>query len=133
VGRRAAVRAHQGPIVEGTLYHRLGGIERIAAVVDEAVDRHAVNPLLAPRFQGKDLPRLKRLGTQFFCAASGGPKEFEGRDPRAAQAGMSVSEQEFLSAVDDIVAALDGQRIASADANEVVAILRSLKRDVLPV
>jgi hemoglobin len=114
-----------------TLYQRLGGAERIAAVIDDAVDRHAVNPVLAPRFRGKDLPRLKELGMQFFCAGAGGPQKYEGRDLRTAHAGMNISEQEFLATMDDIVAALNGQGVAPAEVNEVVAILYSLKGEVL--
>ena len=79
-----------------SLYQRLGGAERIAAVVDDAFDRHAVNPLLAPRFRGKDLPRLKLVGTQFFCAGSGGPQKYEGRDLRTTHAGMNANEQERI-------------------------------------
>lgn len=116
-----------------TLYQRLGGAERIAAIVEESIDRHAVNPVLAPRFRGKDLPHLKRLGTQFFCAGIGGPQQYEGRDLRAAHAGMNVSEQEFLETVDDIVAALESHGVAQAETGEVVAILYSLKGDVLRI
>lgn len=114
-----------------TLYKRLGGAERIAAIIDDAVDRHAVNPALAPRFRGKDLPKLKRLGTQFFCAGIGGPQKYEGRELRAAHAGLNVSEQEFLATMDDIVAALNAQSVAPGEVNEVVAILYSLKGEVL--
>jgi hemoglobin len=114
-----------------TLYQRLGGAERIAAVVDDALDRHAVNPLLAPRFRGKDLPRLKELGTQFFCAGSGGPQKYEGRDMRTAHTGMNVNEQELIAAIDDFVAALQAQGIGQTEVNEVVAILYSFKGDIL--
>jgi hemoglobin len=93
-----------------SLYQRLGGAERIAAIIENAIDRHAVNPALAPRFRGKDLIKLKELGTQFFCAGAGGPQRYEGRDLRTAHAGMNVSEQEFLATVDDIVAALSDHR-----------------------
>jgi hemoglobin len=116
-----------------SLYERLGGAERIAAVIDETIDRHAVNPVLAPRFANKDLARLKQLGTQFFCAGIGGPQRYEGRTLRAAHAGMNISEQEFLSTVDDIVAALNSHGVAPAEVNEVVAILFSLKDEVLRV
>lgn len=114
-----------------SLYHRLGGAERIGAIIDEAIDRHATNPALAPRFRGKDLPRLKRLGTQFFCAGIGGDPTYEGRDLRSAHAGMNVSEQEFLATMDDIVAALQSHGVGPAETGEVVAILYSLKGDVL--
>jgi hemoglobin len=114
-----------------TLYQRLGGAERIATVVDDALDRHAANPLLAPRFHGKDLPRLKLLGTQFFCAGAGGPQKYEGRDMHAAHKGMNANEQELIAAIDDFVAALQAQGISPTEVNEVVAILYSFKGDVL--
>jgi hemoglobin len=114
-----------------TLFERLGGASRIATVVDDALDRHAVNPLLAPRFAGKDLPRLKQLGAQFFCMGSGGPQAYEGRDMRAAHSGMNISEQEFIAAIDDIVAALQAHGTGTAEVNEVVGILYSMKGEVL--
>jgi hemoglobin len=116
-----------------SLYQRLGGIEGIAAVVDDALDRHMVNPLLAPRFRGKDLPRLKQLGTQFFCMGAGGPQHYEGRDLRGAHAGMNVSEQELIAAIDDFVAALQAQGVGPAEVNEVVGILYSLKGEVVRI
>lgn len=92
-----------------TLFRRLGGVERISAIVEESIDRHAVNPVLAPRFAGKDLPRLKELSVQFLCA------------------GMDISDQELIAVTDDIIAALEEQGVPPADVNEIIAILRSLK------
>lgn len=116
-----------------TLYQRLGGVAGIAAIIDDALDRHAVNPVLAPRFAGKDLPRLKQLGTQFVCAGIGGPEKYEGRELRLAHAGMNISEQELLATMDDIVAAMNDQGVAAREVGEVVAILYSLKGEVLRV
>lgn len=116
-----------------TLYQRLGGAERIASIIDDALDRHAVNPTLAPRFRGKDLPQLKRLGTQFVCAGTGGPQKYEGRDLRAAHAGMNINEAELVATMDDIVAALQGHGVGQDEVDDVVAILYSLRGDVLRV
>lgn len=114
-----------------SLYQRLGGAERIAVIVDDLVDRHAVNPVLAPRFRGKDLARLKALATQFFCMGSGGPQVYEGRDLRSVHAGMNINEQELVATIDDAVAALQAQGLGAAEVNEVVAILYSLKGEVM--
>ena len=116
-----------------TLFQRLGGTERIAAVVDDLVDRHAVNPLLEPRFRGKDLARFKVLATQFFCMGTGGSAHYEGRDLRTAHAGMNISEQELVATIDDVVAAMQAKGIGATEVNEVVALLYSLKGDVLRV
>lgn len=114
-----------------TLYQRLGGAARIATIMEDVVDRHAVNPKLAPRFRGKDLIRLKQLATQFFCMGSGGPQRYEGRDLLTTHAGMNISEEELVATMDDVVAALDANGVGPAEVNEVVAILYSLKGDVL--
>jgi truncated hemoglobin YjbI len=114
------------------LYRRLGGAERIASIVEEAIDRHAVNPVLAPRLRGKDLPRLARAGTRLFCAGIGGPaRHSEGGDLRSACARLDVSELEYRATMGDIVAALASQGVPQAERVEVVAILDSLKGAVL--
>ena len=113
-----------------SLYERLGGGQRIAAIVEETLDRHAVNPVLAPRLRGKDLPRLKERLVLFFCAGAGGPQRYDG-DVRAAHTGLNINEQELVAAMDDIVAAMRAAGAGPAEVNEVVAILYSLKEDVL--
>lgn len=116
-----------------SLYQRLGSEEGITAIVEDVLDRHAVNPLLAPRFSGKDLTRSKQMATQFFCMGAGGPQKYEGRDMRNAHAGMNINEQELVAAMDDFVAAMQGRGVGATEINEVVAILYSLKDDVLRV
>lgn len=113
----------------GTLYHRLGAAEGIAAIVDDAVDRHAVNPVLAQRFAGKDLPQMKRLGAQLACAGTGGPQARSTRWLRAAYAGMAISECEFAATMQDILAALHAQGVAPAEVNAVMAVLFALQTD----
>lgn len=94
-----------------SLYLRLGGAERIAAIVEESIDRHAVNPLLAPRLRGKDLTRLKELGVEFLCAA------------------MRLKGAERAAAIDDMVAALRAHGVGAEAVDEVVGILYVLSRD----
>jgi len=113
-----------------TLYQQLGGERRIAAIIEDALDRHAVNPALAPTLHGKDLGRLKELGVHFFCAGFGGPQTYEGLDLRSTHA--RLTEQAFAAAIRDIVAALDAHAVAPAAVDEVVDTLLSLRRDNLP-
>lgn len=117
--------------MQATLFERLGGAQQIGAIVGDFVDRHAVNPVIAPRFTGKDLPKLKQLGIQFFCMGAGGPQAYEGRDMRSAHAGMNISEQELVAAIDDIVAAMQAHAVGAAEIHEVVGILYSMKGEVL--
>jgi hemoglobin len=62
---------------------------------------------------------------------AGGPQAYEGRDMRGAHAGMNISEQEFMAALDDIVAALQAQGVGVPEVNEVVGVLYSMRGEVL--
>lgn len=115
-----------------TLYERLGGADGIRRLVTDIVDNHYRNPLIRTRFeQVKDRAALERHSFEFLCAGSGGPQAYSGKDLPSAHRGMNVSEQELIAAIDDIVAAMTKNRIEQTAQGEVVAILYSLKGDVL--
>jgi len=115
-----------------TLYERLGGEERIKRLVVDVIDNHYRNPLIRPRFEKiSDRAAFERHVVEFLCAGSGGPQTYTGKDLVSAHKGMNVSEQELVAAIDDILAAMTKNEYDQAEKNEVVAILYSLKGDVL--
>jgi truncated hemoglobin YjbI len=111
--------------MDTSLYQRLGGAGRLAAIVTAAVDRHAANPLLAPRLRGRDLPRLKHLCVHYLAAGFGGPSTYEGADLREVRA--APGEREFGALVSDVVATLHEHGIAPRDADDVVDALLTLR------
>ena len=115
-----------------TLFERLGGKDGIQRLVTDIVDNHYRNPLIRTRFEKvKDRAALERHSVEFLCAGSGGPPAYTGRDLVTVHQGMNVSEQELIAAIDDIVAAMTKNHLDQSVQNEVVAILYSLKGDVL--
>ncbi len=116
-----------------TLYERLGGPARIAAIASDLVDAHVVNPLIGQRFQSIDEEAAKRHAFEFFCMGSGGPESYTGRDLREVHTGMNASEQEFLAAVDDLMMVLDRNGIGEREKQEVLYIFYSLKGDVIRI
>ncbi|MEN8175854.1 MAG: group 1 truncated hemoglobin, partial [Pseudomonadota bacterium] len=95
-----------------TLYERLGGIEGITQLVDDAVDAHLSNPVVQTRFENAgDVEHAKRMSVEFFCAGSGGPQSYRGKDMLTAHKGMNISEQEFIAVVDDILGAMDRNKV----------------------
>jgi hemoglobin len=117
--------------VTESLYQRLGRAEGVAAIVDDAIDRHAANPLLAPRLRGKDLPQLKSLGVAFLVAGSGGPPLHEARTLPTAQAGLRFSEDEMDAAIADVAAAMVEQGAGAAEIGEVISLVQALKGEAL--
>lgn len=109
--------------VNASLYDRLGGAAAVAAVVDDAVDRHAANPALAPLFCGKDLPQLKAMEVSVFSARVGGPCGTEAADPALPNAGMCFSPAELRAVVGDMTEALREQGIGTVEVGEIVNLL----------
>ena len=117
-----------------TLFQRLGGADGIARVVDDFVAAHLVNPLVKTRFENiKDLDHAKQMAREFFGAGAGGPDPYTGKDMLATHKGMNISEQEYLAVMDDIVGAMNKNGIAEDAKKDVIAILYSLKGEIIRV
>ena len=120
--------------MSATLYQRLGGVERITALAKDLVELHYTNPLLKTRFeQIKDRARFERNVADFICAGTGGPQTYTGKDVLSAHKHMNIDERELISAIDDAMTAMTRNGYEQAEKNEVLAILYSLKGDVVRV
>lgn len=119
-----------------TLYERLGKIEGISRLVDDVVELHMNNPSVSPRFlplreNPARLALIKSHTVNFFCAGSGGPEGYDGKDMATTHKGMNISEQEFLAVVDDILEAMEKNVLGQEEKKEVLAILYSLKGGII--
>lgn len=117
-----------------TLYQRLGGSSGISALVDDVMTAHLSNPAVKTRFENiQDLDHAKKMAHEFFCAGAGGPETYTGKDMISAHKGMNISEQEYLAVMDDIVGAMDKNRVSEDAKKDVIAILYSLKGQIIRV
>jgi hemoglobin len=117
-----------------TLYNRLGGLDGITKLVDDAVDAHFNNPTIKTRFENlTNMDHIKQMVVEFFCAGSGGPETYSGRDMLTTHKGLNVSEQEFIALVDDVLFAMDKNNLGDDVKKDVLAILYSLKGDIIRV
>lgn len=120
--------------VTTTLYERLGRREGITRITADLMKNHLANPLVNARYlNSEDLARVERRAVEFFCAGTGGPEEYTGKDMVATHKGMNINEQEFMAVIDDAMDALQKNGIDEATRNEVLAILWSMRREVLRV
>lgn len=117
-----------------SLYERLGRQDGIARIVDDVMAAHLANPLVKSRFSNiSDMDHARQMAVQFFCVGSGGPHTYTGRDMLSAHRGMNISEQEYIAVMDDIVGALRKHEVDDGTRGEVVAILYSLKDQIVRV
>jgi len=117
-----------------SLYDRLGRRDGITRITRSLLKNHLANPLVKVRYEASDnLQRVEQNVIDFFCAGSGGPEVYGGGDMLATHRGMNINEQEFVSVVDDAMAALESNGVDAATQGEVLAILWSLKGGVIRV
>ena len=116
-----------------SLYERLGRHDGIARITRTLIRNHLANPQVNLRFGAYDMDKVERRAVEFFCAGSGGPESYSGKDMLATHKGMNISEQEFVAVVDDAMAALQAHGVDPASCNEVLGILWSFKGQVVRV
>jgi hemoglobin len=80
-----------------------------------------------------NLEQPPRLAREFICAGAGGPQTNTGKDTLSAHKGMNISEQEYLAVTDDIANAMEKQKCDEETKGDVIAILYSLKGDIIRV
>lgn len=113
------------------LYERLGSWDGITTIVTNTVALHHENAKIGSFFEGVDDAKLIGHVTAFFAAGTGGPVKYEGRDMVSTHASMTMTDEEFDSAVADVMTALDASNIDAASKTDVGAILESLRPAVM--
>ena len=119
--------------MSASLFDRLGGAPGINRITNDLVDNHLRNPTIAARFVASDAPRMKALAAAFVITGTGGPACYQGKEMRAAHAGMNISDAEFMAVVDDAMQALDNNGVGQREKEEILFILYSLRPDVVRI
>ena len=114
-----------------TLYERLGSWDGIEQIVSDTIANHRKNPAISHYFADVDTANLAGHVPAFFAAGTGGPSKYEGRDMTTTHASMGLSDEDFDSAVADVLLALDQNGIGDAEKAEVASILESLRPAVM--
>lgn len=116
-----------------SLYERLGGMESIAAVVEDFRDRVGNDDRINQKFAKTDMVRLRKMLIDQVCEAAGGPCTYSGRSMKEAHAGMRVTSGEFGALVEDLVATLNHYKVGKTEQDEILGVLGPLKTDIVEV
>ena len=115
-----------------SLYDRIGGREKVKAIVEDIWNNHSKNPIVKDRFAGSDPSYVKKRVFEIFAVATGSTDvEYKGMDMKSAHRGMNINEMEFNAVVDDVLAACEMHKVAQQERNEVLAILWSVRKDIV--
>lgn len=122
-------------MTEGTLYERLGGEDKIRAIVTDIVALHHQNPTIKTRFDNakKSDSELINLVSDLVCSGTGGPQEYSGMSMLDTHRGMNISEAEFVAVLDDILEAMTKHGVGEREKAEILAIAYSMKGEIVHV
>lgn len=122
------------PAKEKSLYERLGGYNALAAVTDEFLKRLAEDKQLARFLVGLSDDSKKRLRQHvlnLLCQSTGGPCIYTGRDMRTAHTGLKITENDWDTSAKALVETLDKFKVAKKEKDEVLALVSTLKKDIV--
>jgi hemoglobin len=120
--------------MEKSLYHRLGGYDVIAAIVDDLFSRLRADPEFARFASGRSLDsqqRSRQLLVDQLCALTGGPCIYIGRDMKTSHAGLGISEGEWHANLKHTSAALDKFNVPEKEQQEFLDIFLRYKQEVV--
>jgi len=119
---------------EKSLYERVGGYNALAAVVDDFIGRLVSDKQFEKFFIGQSTDSKKRIRQHIldqFCAATGGPCVYTGREMKTAHAGLGITNAEWDAAAKHLVASLDKFKVPEKEKGEVLAFVVTLKKDIV--
>src|SRR3989449_11740986 len=117
-----------------SLYARLGGYDAIAAVVDDFVGRLVAVKRLTKFFLGHSEDSLKRIRMHVIdqlCAAAGGPCNYTGRDMKTSHHGLGITGDDWDASAKHLVESLDKFNVPKAEKDELLAIITTLRKDIV--
>jgi hemoglobin len=114
-----------------SLFDRMGGEKVARQIVADTWANHTSNPIIKNRFANSDGEYVKQKVYEIFAMATGAEVKYTGKSMKDTHATMNVNEAEFNAVVDDVMAALAKNKIRPQEQNEVLAILWSVRPDVV--
>ena len=128
------VASFQSRAQEKSLYERVGGYNALAAVVDDFVGRLVADRQFDKFFVGHSIDSKKRIRQHIldqFCAATGGPCVYMGRDMKTTHAGLGITDADWDAAAKHLPASLDKFKGPEKEKGEMLAFVTSLKKDIV--
>jgi hemoglobin len=113
------------------LYRALGGDAGITRVVDAALAEIHGDLRINFFFEKTDMADLRRLLIEQICAATGGPCTYSGRSMEEAHSGLNLTDADFDAFVDDLVRAMNSQKVPAELQKELLALLGPMRPEVV--
>jgi hemoglobin len=130
----ASVQGQELAAKAATLYQRLGGYDRLAAMFDDVAPRLGTDPQLARFFSGHatdtNLRQRQRL-LELLCQETGGPCVYTGRALKTAHTGLGIGSAEWTIFLKHFTASLEHLQFAQQEKTELLALVERYRSDIV--
>lgn len=116
---------------DDALYRALGAQAGIEKVVDAALIEIHNDLHINLFFANTDMPDLRRLLIEQFCAATGGPCEYTGRSMEEAHGGLNLTDEDFDRFVGDLVRAFDKVAVPKDLQQQLLALFGPMRSQIV--
>ena len=130
----AAAATAAATAAAATLYTRLGGAPAVQVVINDFLTNVGGDARINTFFAKTDLARLNKLLVEQVSAATGAPDiKYTGRDMKSAHAGLKIAKKDFDALVEDLVKALDKNKVPEKEKGELLGALGPMSTDIVTV
>ncbi len=134
----SATCAEQKPAPKSpSLYERIGGINNIAVLIDDVIERSYVdevfkaNPQIEAAHKRYPKAAYKFNATALACMVMGGPQKYTGRSLKDAHQHLQVNEVEWQELKKIFQESMNSFKVPQKEQNEILGIIESTKGDVV--
>ena len=116
---------------DDSLYHELGGKEGISRFVDVFIYEIGETEQVLHYFEDTNIQRFREKQIEHVCLLSGGPCDYTGDEMIPVHEGMNITESDFNAIANAMIRALDKVNISLSARNQLLAIVASMRHEVL--
>ncbi|WDE97025.1 group 1 truncated hemoglobin [Lentisphaera profundi] len=115
------------------LFDKIGGLEGIEKFLDSFYQIVLSDERVKDYFKNIDLVTLKSHQSFFLSYVFGGVPEYTRLSLRESHLNLKITHEGFDATVEDMITALEIQKVDSETINEVATILESTRQDIVTI
>jgi len=119
------------PERDDSLYLALGSKSGISKIVDIFIYEIGQTEEAIHHFEDTDIDRFREKQIEHICMLSGGPCTYTGDEMKPVHQGMNISESEFNAITNAMIRALNTAGVSLGTRNRLLAIIASMRVEVI--
>jgi hemoglobin len=127
----SAMAMAQTPPADDATYQGLGAKPGIKKIVDTLLPIVLADPRIKDSFQDIDMKNLALRLEEQFCALSGGPCVYQGKDMVTIHDGLNITNAQFNALAEDLQIAMERNGVPTRFANKLMARLAPMQRGIV--